>query len=131
MNELRDRPRHLKDEIALSRNPPLPPCLLCVCVFWDCGLPSPVFSLQSAGLGRLFFTLTVNPEYFVCMLCSYISYAAAFERYKASQRIRSGQRLYENFMRTAQYTKIVFLSGYIYFEKHIIDGQDSKRVRHS
>ena len=61
---------------------------------------------------------TVNPEYFVCMLFSYISYAAtsvrkienAYERYKAIQRIRSGQRLYENFMRmkgrTAQDTKI-------------------------
>ena len=50
---------------------------------------------------------TVNTEYFVCMLFAYISYAAASvrkqnacERYKASQRIRSGQRLYENFMRT-------------------------------
>ena len=63
--------------------------------------------------------ITVNLEYFVCMLFSYISYAAASvrkknayekKRYKASQRIRSGQRLYENFMRTkgwrAQDTKI-------------------------
>ena len=60
---------------------------------------------------------TVNPEYFVCMLFSYISYPAASvrkenacERYKASLRIRSGQRLYENFMRAkggrAQDTKI-------------------------
>ena len=50
---------------------------------------------------------TVNPEYFVCMLFSFISYTAtsvrkynACERYKAGQRIRSGQRLYENFIRT-------------------------------
>ena len=52
------------------------------------------------------------------MFFSYISYAAASvrklnacERYKASQRIRSRQRLYENFMRTkgrrAQDTKII------------------------
>ena len=51
------------------------------------------------------------------MLFSYTSYAAASvrkqnacERYKASQRTRSGQRLYENFMRTkgrrAQDTKV-------------------------
>ena len=50
---------------------------------------------------------TVNPEYFVCILFSYISYAAAFvwkihayEKFKASQRISSGQRLYKNFMHT-------------------------------
>ena len=55
---------------------------------------------------------TVNPKYFVCMLFSYISYTAASvrARYKASQRICSGQRLYENVMRTkgrrAQDTKI-------------------------
>ena len=60
---------------------------------------------------------TVNPEYFVGMLFSYISYAVASvqkynacERYKASRRIRSGQWLYENFMRTkgrrAQDTKM-------------------------
>ena len=60
-----------------------------------------VMSLVQRSVG------TVNPEYFVCMLFSYISYAAAsgrkknaYERYKASQRIRSGQQLYENFMRT-------------------------------
>ena len=60
---------------------------------------------------------TVNPEYFVCMLFSYISYARLpyenkmhANRYKASQSVHSGQQLYENFMRTkgrrAQDTKI-------------------------
>ena len=71
---------------------------------------------------------TVNPEYFVCMLFSYILYAVtsvrkienACERYKASQRIRSGQRLYENFMRTkgrtAQDTKIECVQSLLDFQ---------------
>ena len=50
---------------------------------------------------------TVNQEYFICILFSFILYVAAsvrkqnaHQKFKASRRIRSGQWLYENFMRT-------------------------------